>query len=99
MNTLEKIKYLRLIHNKTQKEVAEAIGLNKSNYCNYENGKWRFTIDHINKLAKYYHVSIAYLVDQEETDIVITEQDLNVLIKAKEVIQKIENSFNIKNKK
>lgn len=93
MNTLEKIKYLRLKNNKTQKEVANAIGINKSNYCNYENGKWRFTIEQVNKIAKFYNVSVSYLVDEENKEITITEEELLKLIEAKNVISKIEETY------
>lgn len=93
MTPLERIKFLRKKNHLTQEQVAKGIGIPASNYCNYEQGKWNFTIDHLLKLADFYNVSVSYLVNNEdERDIVISRADLDELIKAKEIIQSLEDS-------
>lgn len=94
MNTLEKIRFLRFSNHLSQKEVADKIGLNPSNYCYYESGKWKFTIEHIKKIADFYNVSVSYLVNDQENDILITVEQLNTLVEAKKVIDVIESSYN-----
>lgn len=94
MNTLEKIRYLRFMNKYTQSDVADKIGIGRSNYCQYESGKWNFTIEHIKKIATLYNVSISYLVDDNVSDINITKSDLEKLIEASEVINKINESYN-----
>ena len=93
METLEKIKYLRKQSKKTQNEVAKAIGTSGPNYSRYESGEWKFTIEHIKALAKLYNVSISYLVNEDNNDIVISKDQLDILIKAKNVISDIESAY------
>lgn len=92
MNTLEKIKFLRKTHKLTQEKIANILGTSAPNYSRYESGEWKFTIEHVKKLASYYKVSIAYLLDDEETTnlILITQEDYNKLKEASDVIIKID---------
>ena len=80
---MNKIKTLRIKNNLTQKEIAEVLGTSGSNYSRYESGQWNFTIKHLKGLAKFYNVSVSYLVDDENDDILISKEDLEILIKAK----------------
>ncbi len=90
MNLLEKLKYLRKINGFTQEQVAKAIGTSGANYSRYENGEQNFTIQHIKKLAEYYNVSISYLFDSESKEqVLITEDQLKILIDTKKVIEDI----------
>lgn len=94
METVEKIRYLRLSNHLKQEDVARALNIARSSYSKYESGIWRFTIEHLKKLADFYHVSISYLIEDSDNDILITKEQLNILIKAKEVIEEIEQSLN-----
>lgn len=98
MEPLEKIRYLRFINKESQKDVANAIGISTSNYCYYENGKWKFNLEHIKKIADHFNVSLSYLLEEEKEDILITKDQLDKLIEAKKVIEQIEESY-IKTKK
>lgn len=93
MNTLEKIKFLRKTHKYTQEFVAKEIGTSGPNYSRYESGEWKFTIDHIKKISFLYGVSISYLLDDITDDIVITKEQFNILLRAKEVIEEIEKGL------
>lgn len=95
---MNKIKTLRIKNNLTQKEIAEVLGTSGSNYSRYESGEWNFTIKHLKALAKFYDVSVSYLVDDENDDILISKEDLEILIKAKNVISKLEKAYLKRNK-
>ena len=70
METLHKniicnrLKELRILHNLTQKEVADKINVERSTYSCYELGK---TVPHINTLlalSKIYNVPLDYLIGE-----------------------------------
>lgn len=84
------LKKIRLKHEKTQQEVANAINITQFTYSNYENGKTQPDFETIIALAKYfgtttdailgYHVS--YLLDKstltpEQKEIVEIVPNLN----------------------
>ena len=52
---------MRVDNDKTQLEVANAIGTSQSYYAQYENGKRAITLDRAITLARYYNVSLDYL--------------------------------------
>lgn len=60
-----RLKELRLKELKTQKQLAEELGITQFNYCNYETGKTEPNIDLLRKLADYYNVSLDYLCDRQ----------------------------------
>ncbi|MFA6755628.1 MAG: helix-turn-helix transcriptional regulator [Bacilli bacterium] len=90
MNTLLKIKNLRIEHNYTQKYVAEKLNISPANYCRYESGEWNFTIQHIKQIADFYKVSLSYLLDDKITDILITKEQYDKLLIARDTINEIE---------
>ena len=59
----KRIKELREDHDLLQKEVANILGISQQYYSEYENGKRTVPIAHLITLAKYYNVSIDYLVN------------------------------------
>ena len=93
MNTLEKIKYLRLKNHLTQKQVADFIKTKQSNYSYYESGKWKFTIEQLKMLAKLFNVSYEYLLGEEIKTVSITKAELDVLINAKDFISKLQADY------
>ena len=64
----KRIKDLREDHDLLQKDVANILGISQQYYSEYENGKRTITISHLITLAKYYNVSIDYLVDLSDDD-------------------------------
>ena len=58
----KRIKDLREDNDLLQKEIATLLGISQQYYSEYENGKRTITISHLITLAKYYNVSIDYLV-------------------------------------
>jgi transcriptional regulator with XRE-family HTH domain len=53
----KRLKRLRLSRELTQKEVAEAFGINPASLSEYESGLKRANLDTIRKFAEFYHVS------------------------------------------
>lgn len=97
MDTVDKLKYLRKSNNLTQEDVAKKIGTTGSNYSQYESKEQTFTIEHIKKLATLYGVTISYLLDDNnDKEILLSKEELNKLIEAKNVIEKIEKSYSPK---
>lgn len=62
----ERLKELRKLKNLTQQQLAEILGIDRSNYANYERGKRIPPIDKIEKIADFFNVSIDYLMGREE---------------------------------
>lgn len=63
MNTLPIVlKDLRKRTGMTQKEIAHELNITDRTYGHYETGKREPSIDTLIKIAKYYNVSIDYLV-------------------------------------
>ena len=62
VNMGEKLKYLRIEKNLTQKQVADRIGLAISAVSSYESGTRYPSYDVLVKLARIFHVSTDYLL-------------------------------------
>lgn len=62
------LKNLRKERNKTQREVAKAIGTTERSYQRYEYGTREPKLDVIRKLALYYNVSADFLLGIEMTN-------------------------------
>lgn len=59
--TAERIKKLRLSHNETQKNLADAIGISVMAVSKYENGLSIPSDDTKVKIARHYNVSVEWL--------------------------------------
>lgn len=91
---MNRLKEIRKQNNLTQDQVAAIIGVAKTTYCNYEIGRTEMEFNSIIKLAKYYNVSIDYLMGVEETEnIYISKEDFKKMQELKEIVTKIENSL------
>ena len=60
----QRIRDLREDNDKTQKDIAEYLGLNTEVYARYERGHRMMPLDLMSKLADYYDVSIDYIVER-----------------------------------
>ena len=65
-NLAERMKELRLEKKMKQVEVANAIGISTTAYCNYESGNRDPQTATLVKLAQLYHVSADYLLGLDE---------------------------------
>lgn len=62
----ERIRNLRIDHDKSQKEIAEFLETDQSYYAKYENGKRQLPIDRLKQLCEYYNVSADYILGLSE---------------------------------
>ena len=71
------IKKYRLLHNLTQEQLAEQLGLDTQYYAQLERGERNFTIEKIASLCSIFHISIQKIVEIEEhtenTDVLLSE--------------------------
>lgn len=58
----ERIREIREDHHLTQQKVADLLNIGQRTYADYESGKTRIPIDNILILAKYYNVSLDYII-------------------------------------
>ncbi|HIF9407454.1 helix-turn-helix domain-containing protein [Photobacterium damselae] len=65
----DQIKSLRLSRNLNQEDVANAINIAKSTYIKYEKGNQSPQLETLEKLAKFYGVSITALIEDKEPDL------------------------------
>lgn len=56
-----RIRDLREDHDLTQTQLVEKLGMHKTTYTNYEQGKRDLPLEFAIKLAKFYNVSLDYL--------------------------------------
>ncbi len=87
---MNRIKELREYNHVTQRQHAQYLNVNQNTISNYENGNREPDLGILKKIAKYFNVTIDYLLASTEEDIIlITKRDLNELKKATETINKI----------
>ena len=80
MNVNETLRKLRENRHLQVADVANAIGISRQGYNNYETGSRNPSLDTIVKLAKFYNVSTDYIlgVSDLEDDSSITENDIKM---------------------
>ena len=58
----ERIREIREDHHLTQQKIADLLNIGQRTYADYESGKTRIPIDNILILAKFYNVSLDYII-------------------------------------
>ena len=74
----ESLKKVRNDHNLKQKDIAEALGIDRSTYSFYETGKTYPAIETLCALAKIYNVTIGYLIGKEANNPELRARELAV---------------------
>lgn len=59
----KRIRDLREDNDLLQKDIAKLLNISQQYYSQYELGHYNFTIEHIIKLSKFYHVSADYILE------------------------------------
>ena len=62
MPYFEKLRELRIDHDKTQQQIAKLLQTTQTYYAKYENGKHPLPVKHSITLCEYYHVSADYIL-------------------------------------
>lgn len=60
------LKIVRKEHNLNQLKVAMDLNISREALSHYENGEREPSLDMLNKMSKYFNVSIDYLINGEE---------------------------------
>lgn len=84
---IDNLKAARIAANKTQKDVADAIGVAKSTYSQYETGKREPGIIGIKKIAKYLNISPDALIGNDYQELWLTAEDTALVVMFKELNQ------------
>lgn len=61
------LKVLRSKANQTQASVAKAIGVDRTTYAKYESGASEPSFEMLQRMAKFYNVSVGYIMGEAET--------------------------------
>ena len=67
MNYYQRLRDLREDRNLKQKDIADLLGIEQTNYSRYELGKYMLGIDKYIILAQFYNVSLDYLAGLIDT--------------------------------
>lgn len=78
MNISEKIKYLRILNNFTQKQFAILMGVDRSMISSYETGRRELTISRLLQISKIFHVKPVYFLDAEVEGLIFYADNLDV---------------------
>ena len=90
----KRIKDLRIDHDLSQQNVADILQISRQYYTRYECGQVEIPIRHLITLAKFYKVSLDYLVglsdtlQKQESSSNISKNDIMFLNEAKKLFKK-----------
>ncbi len=68
MEMIYRLKELRLEFGTTQQQLSKMLNIKQNTYSQYESGARQIPIDTLVKLAKYYEVSVDYLLNLTDID-------------------------------
>lgn len=74
MDTIAKISYLLEKNNRTQKELTDYLGLDKSTFSAWKNGKSKSYSKYFTQIAQFFNISIDYLLDNEKSPLDDTKE-------------------------
>lgn len=87
-----KLKELRKNSALTQKQIADVIGIDRSTYSYYENGKASPSLEVLIKIAKVFNVTLDYIIYGEESK---TVQPVSVLTDNYTSYSKVDSFVNL----
>lgn len=89
----KRLKSLRTSTKLTQEETAKKLGIARTTYAMYEQGKREPDIATLNSLASYFNVSVDYLLGTAEQDQKLPELTKKEELDIKKDLEKIVNSL------
>lgn len=96
---MNRIKELRENLNLTQTELGKKLNLSQITISGYERGYRDPDLETLLKLAKFFNVSIDYLLGASLEDIIVlTKQDYNEIKNATKILEKITNKIDSENR-
>jgi transcriptional regulator with XRE-family HTH domain len=95
---IKKLNELRFNHNLTQEDVANVLGVARTTYAMYEQGKREMDYNLLINLADYYKVSIDYLLGRSEIPIhpeSYTDDEIEFMIKSLALYKEMKQKINL----
>lgn len=86
----KRLKYLRNKNDKTQQEVANYLNISRPRYAQYESGKRQPDYDMLKQIAKYFHVSVDYLLSTTDNPNQEKAEDPPVVSKAYHALDELD---------
>ena len=80
VNNMENLIKLRKQHGKTQKDIAEFLGISRQAYAHYEIDNRQPDFDTLKRLANYFNVSIDYILDNTDNPRAAIDNDVKVAL-------------------
>lgn len=90
MLSAEKLKYLRLIHNITQQQIADELGVSKNYISMVENRKHVYSAEQHDRIVNAIYKISKKMKQEEEKIIEVAEDVQNEIKNNKEKVEKIE---------
>ena len=87
---------LRKLNKLNQTQIAKVIGIEQSTYGKYERNEIPLNEIYAKKLADFYNVSVSFILNDSNKEIVITKEQYLDLIKARDTINNIERIYSNK---
>ncbi|MBO8427453.1 MAG: helix-turn-helix transcriptional regulator [Firmicutes bacterium] len=72
-----------------QKKISEALGIPRNTMSNYVTGRTEPDFETLIKIADYLNVSVDSILGRKEKYILISEEELKKLIKARNLLQEV----------
>lgn len=92
MDFINELILLRKKNGKTQKDVADHLNIARSTYNDIEHRRIKLSVEDFIKLCEFYNVSPNFIINtSNETNILLTDDDLMVLNQVQKIINKINN--------
>lgn len=92
---MNKIKFYRKQSKLSQKEVANYLKISQPNYANLENNKIAMKLDTAIKLSQLFKIDPKELINSNIKLVSISIEEFRILQKAKDIINKLENKYNL----
>lgn len=78
---------------KAKSVIVEVLGLDQSTYARYERGEIPLNEIYIRILTDFYEVSISYLMNDTNKEIILTKEQYKNLLLASETIEDIKKNY------
>lgn len=91
--SMNNLKILRQRNKLTQKQLGKVLNIEQSTYSKLESGKTRLKEEDAETLSEFYKIPLSYIFENQDDKIEISKEDFEILLKARDSINKIEKLY------